>query len=305
MKCVVLGFDGLDYDIVKRLNLKGLKQKEYGKVRIPKECYIRINSSAHSIHPHYEPWTPLIWYSLLTGELPLPRFRRDMEVGGKWKNVALNTLEVLSIRAGLGDFRGIRILKMFGFQKKLPVIQDYSVPTIFELARMHGGRAIDIDVPAYSEQWFFGLPRNHNECFADFISRSLKDALDRFNYTKKKVLALLQKEKNWDLLMMYTKLLDTYGELSFGPKLNQMYFMVNDFAKKVESLLDESFMLIISDHGIERLGETSFGKHSDYAFYSIDRKMGLKNPKITDFYFLIKNILEGQIHTNLSAFQTT
>ena len=73
----------------------------------------------------------------------------------------------------------------------------------------------------------------------------------------------------------------------------------NNFVKEVGERLSESFVLVVSDHGMERLGKTYFGKHSNYAFYSINMKIGLNNPKITDFYLLIKNVLEGNSHMPL------
>ena len=36
MRVFVIGIDALEYDLVKKWNLKELKQKEYGKVKIPK-----------------------------------------------------------------------------------------------------------------------------------------------------------------------------------------------------------------------------------------------------------------------------
>lgn len=39
MKAGVLGFDGLEYDLVKRFRLGNMKQKQYEKLSIPEECY--------------------------------------------------------------------------------------------------------------------------------------------------------------------------------------------------------------------------------------------------------------------------
>jgi len=284
MKCIVLGFDGLEYDFVNKLDLESIKQKECGKVRLPRECFSKVSVPNFT---HFEPWTPLVWYSFLTGKLPPSGFRRDMEVGGKWNNRILNVLENLCTRVGLADFRGIRILKILGFRKKLPIIRDYDTHTIFDLV----GRAVDIDVPTYSEDWPFGLSKNPNENFNEFIDRSLKVELDLFKRNRKRILHILESDSEWDLLMMYTKLLDTYGELSFDRKLDQMYFFVNDFVREVRNLLKESFVLIISDHGMERICNTRFGKHSNHAFYSSNICLGLNSPKIIDFYKVIQRIV--------------
>lgn len=292
---VILGFDGLEYNLVERFNLTSLKQEQYGKVMIPKECFIKVDSP-HFASSHFEPWTPLVWYSFLTGKLPSSKFLRDVKIGGKWNNNLLNAIEDLSFTLGLGNLRrisarAIEILRILGFQKKLPVIQDYRVPTLFD----HIDKTIDIDVPIYSKNWHFGLSERTDENFIDFINRSLKVELDRFDEKKKVVLDILKTDGNWTLLMMYTKLLDTYGELSFNRKLSLIYSLVDKFVKDVKSLLNKRWgsqylLLIISDHGIKNIVGTRFGEHSSYAFYSLNIPIPLKNVRITDFYPLIRNL---------------
>jgi len=44
MKVMILAFDGLEYELVEKFNLKNLKQIEYGKVRIPKECFLEVKA---------------------------------------------------------------------------------------------------------------------------------------------------------------------------------------------------------------------------------------------------------------------
>jgi len=293
LRCVILGFDGLEYNIVKKFDLKSLKQAEYGKIRIPKEFYIKVNCEPYE-HPIYEPWTPLIWYSFITGRFPSEEFRRDMENLGKWNNKAVNLADRLMrklIKIGFSDmYRVKKVLSLLGIRKRLPTTKDYNVPTIFDLTK----RAVVIDVPTYTENWSFGLTASPDENLRDFINRSLTYELKRFDSLKKRVLSLLKGE-NWKLLMMYTKLLDTFGELSFNDKLISTYFMVNNFVGKVRDMVgDSSFILIISDHGTERIGETNFGKHSDHAFYSINIPIKLKNPKITDFFNVINMVLAAK-----------
>jgi arylsulfatase A-like enzyme len=61
------------------------------------------------------------------------------------------------------------------------------------------------------------------------------------------------------------------------------YERADKFIEKLENKVpDDTFILVISDHGMQRNGV-----HSDHAFYSTNTLLGLRNPKITDFYGII------------------
>ena len=93
----------------------------------------------------------------------------------------------------------------------------------------------------------------------------------------------------WNLFMLWTKLLDTYGELLIENKneLLKVYRACDCFVREIKKRFDDAFILIVSDHGIEKLEDTKFGKHSTHGFYSSNISLGLNNPFITDFYELI------------------
>jgi hypothetical protein len=297
LKCIILGFDGLEYGFVEKLNLKTLKQAEYGKIRIPKELYIEVSAEVYK--PVYEPWTPLVWYSLITGKMPSEDFKRDMMFLGKWNNKVLNYINNLMqklIKRKFEDSNKIKkLLEVLGFHKRLPILSDYGISSIFDLTR----ESIAIDVPTYSENWPFGIAAKPNENIHDFINRALEYELIRFNSIRKTVLSLLKKD-DWTLLMMYSKLLDTFGELSYNDRLIPAYFMVNDFVEKVTNLTGKScFILIISDHGIERMKGTRFGKHSDHGFYSVNIPVGFKNPEPTEFFDVINKALKARSNQEL------
>lgn len=298
MKCIILGLDGLEYNIVEKFDFQALKQEEYGKIKIPKELYIEVSCEPYK-HPVYEPWTPLIWYSFITGRFPSEEFKQDMKALGVWNSNALNNVNKLMgklIKFGFDDISKVKkILESLGFRKRLPLTRDYNVPTIFDLTE----NSIAIDVPTYTENWPFGLEARPNEDIRNFIDRALNYELDQFNLVKNKVLSILENE-DWGLLMMYSKLLDTFGELSFNEKLISAYHMVNDFAEKIRNLVDNSsFILIISDHGIERIGKTRFGKHSDYGFYSTNISLRMNTPKHVDFFNVIKKVIKANSRKDL------
>ena len=65
MKVLILGFDGLKHRFVEKWKLDSLKQDRYGNVGKWEECF------KEAIDPFgnrtYEPWTPYIWPSIVTG----------------------------------------------------------------------------------------------------------------------------------------------------------------------------------------------------------------------------------------------
>ena len=56
MKTLIIGIDALEYDLVKKYNLKNLLQKEYGKTIVP------LGKSGY-------PQTVQVWASFLTGKI--------------------------------------------------------------------------------------------------------------------------------------------------------------------------------------------------------------------------------------------
>lgn len=303
MKCLILAFDGLEYNFVEKFSLENLKQDEYGKVQVPKECFIEVKyGSAKGIR---EAFTPLVWFSFLTGKLAAEANFKHFR---KWDNEFLNMLGMLSAKIMLNRFIRDKIgmvLKAFGFSFRTFRKEDYNVPTIFDLTE----KSHAINVPVYSEEWTFGLAQNPNNfrCFEDFLKSVLIMESSKFQRLRNQVLHYLEQNSDWNLCMVYFPTLDHYGELCFGntKKLRKMYKTFDIFVKEAKERLSESFVLVISDHGMERLGKTPFGKHSNYAFYSINKKMGLNNPKITDFYSLIKDVLEDNLTHACTHFKPT
>lgn len=205
-------------------------------------------------------------------------------------------LKLLSIKLGLNRIKGKgRILELLGFERYYAPLQDYKVSTIFDLTE----KAVRINAPVYDDRdECVRLPIQPNdfEDFALFVDTVLKDTLKKFEANKTETLKKLQDYRNWELFMTYTKILDIYGELCFTPdgKLREIYRIVDNFVKDAKSLVGENcFFLIISDHGMERIGKTRFGKHSDYGFYSVNHPLGLDMPMITDFYKIIKHVLRS------------
>jgi hypothetical protein len=82
---------------------------------------------------------------------------------------------------------------------------------------------------------------------------------------------------------------DVVGHLSFGleEKMKIIYNEFDEIAATIKNTFKDAAVLIVSDHGMKAVGR--FGDHSNYAFWSLNLDLNLRNPKITDFYNLIVN----------------
>jgi hypothetical protein len=281
MKVAILAFDGLEYDLVERYRLKNIKQRQYDKLSIPKECYTETRDPRGE--KVYEPWTPYVWSAFLTGKLP-DEVGLSKETLMKWDKSALQLLRTLSMKIGLGSIRNKgRIFEKLGFKRKHFSLEDHQCPTIFNYTET----PCIINVPTVSKEWGVQLEGKN-------FSEMLRVSWQRFYDVKRKTLESVE-GGGWDLLMAYTRLLDVVGELCYGNfrKLFRAYNACNEFAGRVkESLNDNDVLcLIISDHGMERFGNTSFGRHSDHAFYSVNVTTSWKPKTILDFFSKIPDWL--------------
>lgn len=269
MKVSIIGIDGLEYDLVEELNLRNIKQVEYGKV----------------IEPHSILLTPLLWASFITGSLNhgVKSFtvRRNpiIKFGG-------SMFEKLGIHGHASPRRFVRKgLMKLGLSTSPVDKRDLQTRTIFDYAK----NPVAISIPAYNE-WqsihnmrlkypFVKLVGEHNEKKAtECIETNWRIFRRKLNYT----LSLLE-ERDWDLLMVHFLILDTIGHLYwYKPgKLRDAYRYVNNLVDKFLSKIKDQWVLIVSDHGMKK------GVHTNYAFYSTNIPLGLKNPKLTDFHDII------------------
>jgi len=109
--------------------------------------------------------------------------------------------------------------------------------------------------------------QNHDENRKDFF-----DSLSRF-----------------DLVMGYFDLADAVGHLSFGipEKMEKAYRELETLAQEAISSSDE-LVLVVSDHGMKAVGR--YGDHTRKGFYSVNRRLGLDVPRITDFHDMIEGV---------------
>lgn len=153
-----------------------------------------------------------------------------------------------------------------------------------------------IDVPAFTLK-----QKEHAEerkCLAAYFKK--ENSIEGFDKTvwknhesnKKEFFSLIGKA-DCEAMMAYFDLADAIGHLSFGidEKMRQAYGELDKIAAEASKICDCP-ILVVSDHGMERIGEGRYGDHTNRGFWSSNAKLGLKlkNPKITDFYKLIANI---------------
>jgi len=149
MKIIILAFDGLEYNFVKKFDLTHLMQKKYGKIVIPKECYIDTTDPLGN--RIYEPWTPFVWSSFLTGRIPNEiGLTKETVMARKWNNRILQLLREFSIKVGLKNIPNKGwIFKKLGFKRGGHDLSDYRCKTIFDFAKT----PYFINVPTVDGQW--------------------------------------------------------------------------------------------------------------------------------------------------------
>jgi len=119
----------------------------------------------------------------------------------------------------------------------------------------------------------------------DKIPNVIRQAFKRFEDKKRRVAEILGSD--WDLIMVWTKLLDIIGELAYGlPEMYRAYRAADAYVQKLSRELgDDCILLVVSDHGMKRLeGTRSFGMHTDRAFWSLNFETDWRPKSVTDFY---------------------
>ena len=274
MRVLILAYDGLDHDLVEKLSLRNILQREHGKVDVPIVGGID------------DPSTPIVWTSFITGEPPEVH---GVDMPQMWDN------EFDGLRSFVRRHRGIHnILKRFkvghrvreavGARPSFPSRKNIKVDTFFEVVKP----SIALGVPVYNKNLEEIYPigdvmraRQYPEYLPVFEERvrgifdeeveALFDALDG----------------EWSLLMAHFHITDLFGHAFWGTeKVATFYEEMDLLTKRVKAqLMGDDLVLIISDHGMSKLGHTKKG------FYSFNVKIGLIEPDIKDFFKIITGLL--------------
>jgi predicted AlkP superfamily phosphohydrolase/phosphomutase len=275
MRVCILGYDGLEYKLVNELNLKNLMQVEYGKVNVP--IVGGIN----------DPSTPIVWTSFITGQPPevhgvdMPEFWNNKMDGFRSYIRKHQTIHKIAKKFKIG----YQVRRIIDADAKFPSRRNIKCDTLFDIIKPSS----PIGVPVFN--------KNINEIYPiGEVIKARQDKEFRAEF-EKRIRALFSQEvnelfkelkKDWKILMTHFHITDLFGHAFWGTeKLVTLYEEMDNLAKKVkQELSSEDLLLIISDHGMSKLGHTKQG------FYSINHKIGLSFPEITDFFGIITSILE-------------
>jgi len=99
--------------------------------------------------------------------------------------------------------------------------------------------------------------------------------------------------REWRLFVAYFSLPDWLGHIAIVKKrrtLKRDYQILDEFVRTIKSLIRGDYVfLIFSDHGMKASSDGITGIHSDYAFWSLNRKTAWR-PE--DFIEIHKKIVE-------------
>lgn len=273
----ILGYDALEIELVEKFGLPNLKQKEYSKT---------------DISEFEKTITPILWGSFITGKNMEPDWD-EREDSDFLKRVLRDPFHFVqrNISPKLSNFLR-RFAERMGVLKsarertfRYNYLRDRDEKTIFDYAE----DSIAINIPSYNKQ------RNPKFGTKDKIEGKISDEeywddiWECFDKTKRDLLDNLDK----DLVMAWFWAPDRAGHV-WRPDIEKMrktYQILDEFAGEVRENFDGQ-VFVIADHGMETLGK--FGDHSNYGYYSSNRELGLKNPKITDFYNIIEDVIQGE-----------
>lgn len=291
MKVLILGIDAIEYDLVEEWNLKNLKQKEYGKIKVP----LTENLD--------EPATEIVWPCFITGKEPEEMgyistilYRQPF----KWflENIYTNVdthevsfrpdtiLDKRTRKRGVLDLLSDVFMKA-GFAHH-PTRSNIKAPTIFDNKSL---KIAHFHVPVYDKDVFPEYRKDLVKVISKKIPASdfTKEVKKVFYHRCDELTNFLEKNKDWDLVMMYWFCLDGIQHAFFRNKLKIMdfYMLFNEFVGRLKSKLsDDVFLLIISDHGQEK------GIHTDHGFYSSNINIDMKKDDIIDFKSIIEKKLK-------------
>lgn len=274
MRVLILAYDGLDYDLVETLSLRNILQREHGKVEVPIVGGID------------DPSTPIVWTSFITGESPEVH---GVDMPQMWDN------EFDGLRSFVRRHRGVHnILKRFkvgqkvreatGARSSFPSRKNIKVDTFFEVVKP----SVALGVPVYN--------KNLEEIYPiGDVMRARQDP-EYLPVFEERVRGIFDEEVEtlfdaidgeWRLLMVHLHITDLFGHAFWGTeKVATLYEEMDLLTKRVKARLrEDDLVLIISDHGMSKLGHTKKG------FYSFNVKIGLVDPDIKDFFNIVTGLL--------------
>lgn len=261
MKMLILAIDGLQKNVVEKLNLKNFLQKYNGELDIP--LVDKYNTGKMVA------FSPIVWTAFLTG-----RWKADVDHFYRWN---FNLMNVIKKRFPFLKGKGLgRLLSHVG-AREVPQITEF--PTIFsgKNRKFYNFICLGWNKKKWAEacNMFF----DHKFSLQELLNRwrKLRDAEAK---------EFLEDKRKYNLLGFYTAYLDYFGHFFFKDYnrhiLFDAYREMNDWIGRIIKQKDYDCNLIISDHGFD-----NEGNHSEKGFWSCNVCLNPIPKKITDFYNLI------------------
>ncbi len=234
------------------------------------------------------PYTPIVWGSFITGKPPhehKSRLLLSTDMG------FVNFLRQLPV---IRNIKGKRdLLEKLGFPPWLYMHiankDDLGTETIFDIIE----DSVAIWVPSYNpcDNLYWALRKAMKKGIKEYERCIWR--VHRVRYLE--MIRQLKRVKNWSLFMAYYDLADLLGHIYISKKRYKLYIAYRKLDKLVNEVKrmipNDTFFLIVSDHGMTYERGSIFGKHSDYAFWSFNMDITQTPREITDFYNIILSLI--------------
>lgn len=265
---LVVSFDGMDRDLIRRYELDSITQSEFGNIDNQTGMQVTVTSE--------------LFASFITGET----WEEHGVIGlDTYRNSVLRSIEKLNKYRLFRKFTGLRKkiyqnIPLLNGAKRHVVSEDLPVETIFD--KVDNSKAIG--VRAYSKGYTVDLMG----VLEDFGVKEAVKELDRWERSKKMELfeAL---DEDYELVMAHFHKPDYihhwFWEVDKMEEVKKVYeemdILAGEISQKAKS---KGFgtIIFLSDHG---LPDVENGGHNENAFYSCNRELfGEETPHITDFH---------------------
>jgi hypothetical protein len=245
MKKLILGLDGMDFDVAVDLNLKNVLQVQFGRILVPINETLGVPSS------------PEVWASFLCGEHVKKMFA---SVKREWLHKYLRKLKRLLPFIHLG-----LINKTCGHIAGFPELDE---ETWVDLPNV---KEVNSPYYSYTNEAFEYTKQFSEDKDLDAYQQKILDLYER---DAERILSAARQETahpECDILFAYIHFPDLFNHLWFQDldTLYSHYQKMDDFVNKVLDLVGDTHVIIISDHGFDR----TKGDHSDFGFISSNKFM--------------------------------
>jgi len=264
-RLIIVGIDGLDYDLIVGWELKHLLQRDYGRITVP-------------ISDKGIPLSPQVWGSFLKGEYLNNNFKFEVK---HRNNTIYNILRAIRRVVPLSLGLSKRIHKPIEHSR----FPELNFKTFIDFPGVR-----EVNAPYYSFDYkSFEISFKYrqgilsiNDCIA---------GLEKILLNKQKlIIKEMEEDDKSKVIFFFIHALDVLQHFIFvkGPKfLRRYYAELDNFLYEVNKIGDDR-IIVVSDHGFDF--ET--GTHSMTGFYSCNEVIKPKPKDITDFYGIVRDFLQ-------------